>query len=186
MEEQQQTVCPWCHTEIVWDEELGPERHCPHCGNELSGYRTLQLGLDAELEDEVDDLEEEDEDPDWEDNESFKKQRDAALGDLSELRQYSRERLALDETMERILDDQLEAPECPSCREYMLEVGSSHVTGESFTSRTPAAMTIPLLPTPFDVVMYVCPSCFHTENRLSAQDQERFVRSLAKAAEEGQ
>ncbi len=42
------TVCPWCQTEIVWDEELGPEKHCPHCDNELEGYRTISLNLDDE------------------------------------------------------------------------------------------------------------------------------------------
>lgn len=41
-------VCPWCHSEIVWDEEIGPEEHCPHCSNELSGYRTLQVGIEQE------------------------------------------------------------------------------------------------------------------------------------------
>lgn len=46
------TVCPWCHTEIVWDEEFGPEETCPHCNNELSGYRTVTLGSDDLEEDE--------------------------------------------------------------------------------------------------------------------------------------
>lgn len=40
------TICPWCDTEIVWDEEIGPEEECPHCNNELKGYRTLQLQID--------------------------------------------------------------------------------------------------------------------------------------------
>ncbi|CAH0117869.1 MULTISPECIES: hypothetical protein [unclassified Paenibacillus] len=40
------TICPWCQTEIVWDEELGPEEECPHCNNELTGYRTLQIQID--------------------------------------------------------------------------------------------------------------------------------------------
>ena len=42
------TVCPWCQSEIVWDEEIGPEDTCPHCANELKGYRTLNIALDDE------------------------------------------------------------------------------------------------------------------------------------------
>ena len=41
-------MCPWCATEIIWDEELGPEPNCPHCENELGGYRTLSLGDNEE------------------------------------------------------------------------------------------------------------------------------------------
>jgi hypothetical protein len=181
--DEQQTICPWCHTEIRWDEELGPEQHCPHCGNELSGYRTLKLGVDDE--DEADEVEEE-EDIDWEEEKAYKAKREAALGDISELRQYSRDRLVLNETMERILDDQLEAPECPSCQEYMLDIGTNEVISEQFTPRKPEALPAPLLSPPFKVVMYVCPSCFHSVNRLSPQDQERLVRSLAKAAADNQ
>ena len=62
-----------------WDEELGPEQHCPHCGNELSGYRTLKLGVDDE--DEADEVEEE-EDIDWEEEKAYKAKREAALGDI--------------------------------------------------------------------------------------------------------
>lgn len=51
------TICPWCQTEIVWDEELGPEEECPYCHNELKGYRTLSitLGGEDEFEDEYED-----------------------------------------------------------------------------------------------------------------------------------
>ncbi|MGZ7441734.1 hypothetical protein [Paenibacillus sp. TH7-28] len=51
------TICPWCQTEIVWDEELGPEEECPYCHNELKGYRTLSIALggEEELEDEYED-----------------------------------------------------------------------------------------------------------------------------------
>src|SRR6185437_10317869 len=42
------TVCPWCHTEIVWDEEIGPEKECPYCHNELDGYRTISVHLDED------------------------------------------------------------------------------------------------------------------------------------------
>jgi hypothetical protein len=30
MNEKDEVICPWCHTEIVWDPEIGPEEECPH------------------------------------------------------------------------------------------------------------------------------------------------------------
>jgi hypothetical protein len=167
-------VCPWCQTEIVWDEEIGPERHCPHCENELSGYRTLQVGLD---------------DDENADEESFEEAEagEGASGfdaedDLTDFVEYNSERMAMDETLERVLADQLEAPECPNCRELMLEAGSHIVTGDNFRSRVPAALGEPVVETPFALVMYVCPSCFHTDNRLSVQDQERLVFLLTQSS----
>lgn len=44
-------ICPWCQTEIVWDEEIGPEETCPYCLNELGEYRTLQIELNREEDD---------------------------------------------------------------------------------------------------------------------------------------
>jgi len=43
-----QQICPWCQSEIVWDEEFGPEKTCPHCYNELSDYRTIAVPLKPE------------------------------------------------------------------------------------------------------------------------------------------
>ncbi|SDW42171.1 hypothetical protein [Paenibacillus sp. CF384] len=173
---EEQPICPWCHTEIVWDEEIGPERNCPHCDNELSGYRTLTLGgaePDEELDDEMDEEADLDEDS-WDEDETR---------DLSDLRPYNRDQLALEETMARILDEQLEAPECPTCREFMLEAGTQIITQEQFKPRTPAALGETIVSTPFQLQLYVCPSCFHTQNRLSVQDQERLVQLLTKAVE---
>lgn len=48
MAEHQVQVCPWCQSEIVWDEEFGPEKTCPHCYNELTDYRTLAVPLKPE------------------------------------------------------------------------------------------------------------------------------------------
>ena len=172
-----QTICPWCIPKSSGMKSFNRGGSCPHCGNELSGYRTLKLGVDGEDEEDSDEVEEE-EDIDWEEEKAYKAKREAALGDISELRQYSRDGLVLDETMERILDDQLEAPECPSCQEYMLDIGTNEVISEQFTPRKPEALTAPLLLLPFKVVMYVCPSCFHSVNRLSPQDQERLCDPL--------
>ncbi|SEN78121.1 hypothetical protein [Paenibacillus sp. OV219] len=178
-------ICPWCHTEIVWDEEIGPERNCPHCENELSGYRTLQIGMELEDEetDTVDSNEQED-DTDWEEEYEDEGEGEGSHShshDLSELRPYNRDQLALEETMNRILDDQLEAPECPSCREFMIEAGTQTVKEKRFTPKVSAALGEPILEAPFELVLYVCPSCFHTQNRLSVKGQERLVSLLSKA-----
>jgi hypothetical protein len=57
MSEEQTQICPWCQTEIVWDPEFGVEEYCPHCTNELKGYRTMELDLDSDVEnDEAEEL----------------------------------------------------------------------------------------------------------------------------------
>ncbi len=43
MSTNEEIVCPWCQTEIVWDPEIGPEDECPHCFNELNDYRSIDL-----------------------------------------------------------------------------------------------------------------------------------------------
>ncbi|AZN42847.1 hypothetical protein [Paenibacillus albus] len=186
-EHDEHTICPWCHTEIVWDEEIGPERNCPHCENELSGYRTLQFGMELEEDEEAEETahsNEQEDDSDWDDEyEDEAEQSQTHSHDLSELRPYNRDQLALEETMNRILDDQLEAPECPSCREFMLEAGTQTMKEKRFTPRVPAALGEPILEAPIELVLYVCPSCFHTQNRLSVKAQERLVSLLAKAAD---
>lgn len=186
MDEQENTICPWCLTEIVWDEEIGPERNCPHCENELTGYRTLQLDIDSDEEDSRNGIRPDmqrghDDGDDW---------NGESLGgglteedDLSEYIQYSREHLAFEETVERIVDEQQEAPECSSCREYMLEAGVQTIASSSFEPAAPSALTAPILPAPFQVVWYVCPSCFRTESKLAAPDQERLVQLLTEAAD---
>ncbi|MBW7474458.1 hypothetical protein K0T92_06845 [Paenibacillus oenotherae] len=177
---EEHAICPWCQTEIVWDEEIGPERHCPHCENELSGYRTLQLGLEDE-EELGEPAGHNQEQEDWRGGslDGLNPEED----DLSEFIQYSREHLAFEETVEQIIDEQVEAPECPSCREYMLEAGKQTVTSSSFEPVVPAALSAPILPAPFQVVWYVCPSCFRTENKLATPDQERLVQLLTEAAD---
>ena len=103
---------------------------------------------------------------------------------MTDFVEYNSRRMAMDGTMERMLEDQLEAPECPSCRELMLEAGTHFVTGDHFKPRIPAALGEPVVETPFALVLYVCPSCFHTENRLSVHDQERLVQLLTESDSE--
>ncbi|WP_274649362.1 hypothetical protein [Paenibacillus humicola] len=173
---EEHVICPWCQTEIVWDEEIGPEKNCPHCENELSGYRTVQLGIDGIDLDE--DEEEEEERTDAEETDEH------GEGDFADLRSFHRSQFVFEEVASRIIEEQDEAPECPVCREFMLEAGLQTVEESRFAPRTTAALGEPVVTAPFRVVWYVCPACFHTESKLAYPERERLVRLLSKATEE--
>jgi hypothetical protein len=162
-------MCPWCQTEIVWDEELGPEKHCPHCENELSGYRTISLNAvgDDKDDDEDQDLVEEDETDDLD--------REEGAG----FRRMDPRLMVIEEKVERILDGQEEVPECPSCREYMVETGRQQVGGSGFEPVVHEEIGKALIDNPFHLVWFVCPSCFQMQNRLSAADRDEMLRRLS-------
>ncbi|MFD1773284.1 hypothetical protein [Paenibacillus rhizophilus] len=173
------TVCPWCHTEIVWDEELGPEEACPHCGNDLSAYRTVSIGredLDEDLEDEEDDDEHEHEHGEedlW--GEDAQEGIVPVFNVLDSYRDtYDLERY--DSAVAAVLDEQSEVPECPQCHEYMLLAGT--VQAQDFKSAVPAAVGAPLLKAPFSLNMYMCPSCFQVQYSLTEEDREQWVRNI--------
>ncbi|MGN7457641.1 hypothetical protein ACTHPH_22755 [Paenibacillus pasadenensis] len=180
MEHQQQEgaadICPWCDSELVWDEEIGPEEVCPHCSNELGGYRTLSVGgAQAEEEDEgaglaaghagaaartagaasrsVEGL---DEEADWEAGD------DTGWAGAGRPQSW----LRADEKVQRILDDQEEMPECPSCREYMLHAGTNTLGAGSFSPVEPPSLKKPLLPDSIRLQLYVCPNCHEVSTKL--------------------
>ncbi|WP_249897647.1 hypothetical protein [Paenibacillus sp. PK3_47] len=174
------TVCPWCHTEIVWDEEFGPEETCPHCNNELSGYRTVTLGVD-DLEDEELEPEEEPEAGEvtnedlWDDGD-----KDGVVpiyntlsqfGDDYDLKRY-------ESSVAAILAGQLEAPECPQCHELLVFSGTQPVP--ALEPAAPEALGGPVLKAPFSLNLYVCPSCFHVQHSLAQEDRIQFVSNLSK------
>ncbi|GBG08989.1 hypothetical protein PAT3040_03608 [Paenibacillus agaridevorans] len=175
MEEKQ--ICPWCQTEITWDEEIGPESHCPHCENELSGYRTMNIGIGDGGE--SDDLDEEDMDlPEWNDTDD-----DSEADWAAEQEGYigaTRSTLAAQGVIQEITEAQYEVPECPNCREYMLEAGTQVLGGEGFVPTAPEVIGEPILPSPFRIVWYVCPSCFATSSQLSASDREYMMGKLSE------
>ncbi|GIO52185.1 hypothetical protein [Paenibacillus cineris] len=184
------TVCPWCQTEIVWDEELGPEDECPYCHNELKGYRTLsiQLGADEE-ETDVDEEHEGIEGTDWELPEDddkavpFWNQEDMQQlpPSIRTLDKYedSHDLMNYEETVEQILDEQEEVPECPKCRDYMVLAGT-HQVGEQFKPAAFGVLQGPVLTPPFQVQMYICTGCFHVEYNLAEEDRLRMVDHLSQ------
>lgn len=178
------TVCPWCHTEIVWDEEFGPEDTCPHCNNELSGYRTVTLGAD-DLEDEepeAEDVSAQDEVSDedlWDDDD-----KDGVVPIFNTLVQFGDDYdlTRYEQSVASLLAAQLEAPECPQCHELMIHSGTQPVSG--FVPATPEALGgAAVLKAPFSLNLFVCPSCFHVQHSLAQEDRIQLVRNLSTASE---
>ncbi|WP_168122721.1 hypothetical protein [Paenibacillus sp. HB172176] len=184
MEESQ--ICQWCFNEIIWDAEIGPESRCPHCENELGGYRTLEIGLDSEDQNAKTASTEIGKAPAWaEDNEqdnwdeAEEEEEEEDLG----FRGANLSMLAAESVIQRMIDSQEEAPECPSCREYMLEAGSQNAVGESFQAKIHSAIGKPLVDLPVRTTLYICPSCFQTSSILSANDRKALIDRLASQAE---
>lgn len=203
---EEHVICPWCLTEIVWDEEIGPEKHCPHCDNELSAYRTVELGYDedevesdeyeravqalkasdakkdnqqqngtsASRDNGLDEEEYEEEEDDYSDDPNHKRWIEKGDG----YRSADSARFAVEETVQRILDDQDEVPECPVCRQYMIEAGAQLVSDRHFESRIAPSLGGPVLMTPFKLTLYVCPACYHTSSLLSQADRDQMIKRL--------
>ncbi|WP_379133186.1 hypothetical protein [Paenibacillus sp. sgz500958] len=171
------TVCPWCDTEIVWDEEFGPEDTCPHCNNELKGYRTVNISMDN-LEDEAVEFDEPvqetaDAENLWDDDDV------SVVPIYNTLEQYRDEYdlSSYDANVSAILTEQEEAPECPQCHELLLLSGTQEIS--AFHPQTPEALGGPVLKAPFSLNVYVCPSCFHVQQSLAREDRLQLVRNLS-------
>ncbi|MCR8657927.1 hypothetical protein [Paenibacillus endoradicis] len=158
-----QTTCPWCETDIIWDEEIGPEKNCPHCENELSGYRTLEVDLDDE--EDIDDERSDQDDVEWDDDDR---------GILRTTRE-----IAANSSLQSILNEQFEMPECINCRSYMVEAGLQ-VVGENgqFEAKVSPVNGMPLVNETFKVIWYVCPSCYRTDSYLDLRDRKQLLDAL--------
>lgn len=170
------TVCPWCQNEVPHEEGQEPEKFCPVCDNEMDGYRTLRVDIGGS-EDEEDEEEEGTIDRAYlagEDNLSWNTD--------DSLREKDEALLQYEETVEQILDEQEMAPECPQCREYMLEAGEQLISGEQFRPRIPEAVGTAVLEAPFALTVYMCPSCFTVQTTLSESDRHDVARRLSEAA----
>ncbi|WP_025680888.1 hypothetical protein [Paenibacillus massiliensis] len=172
------TVCPWCHTEIVWDEEIGPEKECPYCHNELDGYRTISVHLDedegAEEQEAV--TEAADDDLGWDEEGMYNV---PVPHTLQRLQEEGTDLGAYQDRVQQALDGQEEVPECPQCREYMLLTGTQEVTADTFKPAIPALLGKPVMQPPFHMNVYVCTSCFHIQHALAENDRVRMIKHLA-------
>jgi len=82
------------------------------------------------------------------------------------------------EKAQEIIDAQLEAPECPNCRELMLFGGQVRLSGNRFDPAQPAAVGQPILSEILEMDLYVCPSCFKTETYLAEPGRLRLNQTL--------
>jgi hypothetical protein len=171
------TLCPWCQSEIPVEEGQEPDKYCPVCDNEIDGYRTLTIGLDDsededESEHEIDTFDDGSEADISLDGEFW----DDALG-FSESGD-----LIIQEKVEQLLDDQEHIPECPNCREYMLEAGEQRVEPGQFIPKVTQALGAPVLEAPFAMTIYVCPACFTIQTQLSEDSREQLLNRLSESA----
>lgn len=151
-------ICPWCQSEIVWDEEIGPEDHCPFCENELKGYRTLKLGEDDLYDDETS----------LEQDESFDPETLELLTSLEE-GQVTEPVMEYEARIEQMLEEQEELYICPTCQSQMLHVGTQWINKE-FTPRKQKNGQI-FLSAPFHLDVHLCPHCFEMKHVLSREDR---------------
>jgi hypothetical protein len=181
MNHNEQTVCPWCQMEIMWDPEIGPETECPHCYNELTGYRTIPLNADAD--EEKADTEQDEDHMETEEVRLNKTELsdDTEADDEDDYEDMLEESKAKDIYHEGVmlcLDTQLEVPECFRCQELMLFAGVQTIDSASFVPEIPVSLGQSFLPKRFELQLYVCPSCFTTESMLSTDDRDRMVQVI--------
>lgn len=169
MSESTPTICPWCQSEIVWDPDIGPEKECPNCYNDLGDYRSITLNLDDEPK-YSQDVDRDPEDKDWQDTEDMDDIEPDIGPDI-----YA-------ENVDRCLGTQEEAPECSYCRELMLFSGTYTVGENQFSPIVPAGWTRAFLPAPFQVKLFLCPSCFKTETYLSDNDRLAVIRAFREGS----
>lgn len=167
-------ICPWCQSEIPQEEGAEPEKYCPVCENELDGYRTLRFELDR-AEDGVD--------PGAKDDSEEESEADLRWMEDRDLTEKNESLLLFEEAVEGLLDEQDAVPECPLCREYMLEAGERIVPAESFRPRVPESLGDAILKAPFSLTVYICPSCFAVQHALSDRDRAEVGQRLSRAGE---
>jgi hypothetical protein len=159
-------ICPWCQTESFLEED---ERFCPYCGNELTEFRSVSFDFDFPNE------EDDEEDAAFFDADDFDDGDQAEEGHAH--RHYhthpeadddyytlTKEELILQRALEQRINEQSEAPECPSCREYMLETGRTTVT---------ASAQADLLTAPYTIIRYVCPACYAVLDKLAEDNAKQ-------------
>ncbi|MEI7026035.1 hypothetical protein [Paenibacillus sp. y28] len=192
MSEHKDIICPWCDTEIIWDPEFGPEDECPHCGQELTPYRNVQLHIEA------------DEKPPGAEPEESDSVASAGAGiaDLPVLgsqlaghrtapepvkSKAAPENKADDDdqdgvvfyngTVQPYIDVQSDFHECDRCRTDMVLAGRQIVKSKHFEPEDFGGLP-PFLEAPFKLNVFVCPSCFKVEHALSDEDRIQAANQL--------
>ncbi|MCM3783315.1 hypothetical protein M3231_10045 [Neobacillus mesonae] len=201
------TVCPWCQTEIVWDEELGPEEECPYCHNPLvreeretvnndtvkeeirqddteskdakmDGYRTLNVTLHDE--EELQDVEE-DQAIDTEEDYSnlWEDETDTILPSVRVLDEYEDSGLNMAKYSETVQSILDHQEEVPECPNCREFMLHAGVQAVTREQFQPAKSNIHSLEAPFGINLFVCPACFTTTHSLASDDRLRMVKRLS-------
>ncbi|WP_426449212.1 hypothetical protein ACP26L_30530 [Paenibacillus sp. S-38] len=161
MSQSNDVICPWCQTEIVWDPEIGPEESCPHCFNELGEYRSINLQVKGTGQ-----------------HIMFDDEEDEDFGLLDEEAETMDD---YEEGVQSVLDTQEIAPECSSCRSFMLKVGTQPAPA-GFRPFIHEVLAKPLVASSFTMDLYTCPSCFKLEQHLSEADRLAMIEQLKGSA----
>ncbi len=161
MEDHSLQICPWCDHEIVWDPEFGPDEICPNCENELSGFRSIQVAIEREESAQED---------------TFSNDRVPA-GNAADLDEIA-DRTRYMEQVQKLTDQQLEAPECLTCYQFMLYAGVESVQPTAIEFARSPFTGKPLLPAKIELAIYVCPSCFKVEKYLSSSTRQAWIRQI--------
>ncbi|MGZ9583450.1 hypothetical protein [Paenibacillus marinisediminis] len=173
------TVCPWCSTEIVWDEVLGPEEECPYCHNELQEYRSLNVPIEVDEDDMKQDAADEQDEPEEKGWSNFGWGDEAMLFASADDMKYQ-------EGVDRVLQEQLDVPECSQCREYMMLIGRETVSQQSFEPHVREGCKTGMVQAPFQLDVYVCSSCFQVTKRLGQDERDSLKEQIRQLSESDQ
>lgn len=174
------TICPWCQTEIVWDQELGPEEECPYCHNELDGYRTLTFNVDSDDSESGEGLDEYQEDGEGGHAHTHS---NSGRGAAHLFHEAGHDPLVYETAVEKLLDTQDVVPECPHCREYMIFSGHHTLDGDGFKAAILPGYVKPLLQSKLQYNVFICPSCFHISQFLEDKGRLPFMKAVSKEDE---
>ncbi|NDI35711.1 hypothetical protein [Chengkuizengella sediminis] len=175
--EENNTVCPWCDTEIVWDEEIGKEEQCPHCLNELGNYRTMSVELDQEDEENEVKNKTKNIKQDEEKEDRSTPILDSFISQM-ETEPKTEDLLQYEQGVYHYRRKQEESFECSNCHDFMLLVGDHEVKKDDFIPYVPVSQVQGVLQAPYKMNLYICPSCFEMKAVLSEQDRISMMNVL--------
>lgn len=161
-------TCPWCQTDIIWDEEIGREETCPHCYNDLNKYRSIEINVKEEPEESEElilnksDINEDD----------IPQEIEELIEDIVE---EPEELLQYETKVEEFLNLQEDSLVCTQCNEPMVFAGEQKMNETQYSPGLPLGISKPFLAVPFTVDVHLCPSCFEFRYILSEGDRIKLL-----------
>lgn len=130
-------ICEFCQTEIVWDPEIGREEMCPHCLNMLRDYRKLDIPVDApEAAEEAD---------------------EPSVAAAATNNKAPQTHAEFEKQLQAYSEAQQGGADCSFCHEMTVKIGTQLV--QDFKPFVPAGFERPLIKAPFELEVYLCPTC---------------------------